>query len=75
MPEPSLEPPADEAYLTTGCGHEVYKGETYVWWKTTAGKTVSLCPDCFRDKIDALSIKELALLLSCDYETAGDGSI
>lgn len=73
IPEPRLDPPDDGAYITAGCGHEVYEGETLVYWKNARAAHISLCPDCFRDKIGELTIPELAEQFGCDYTTVGDG--
>lgn len=69
IPEPSLTPPDGGASLMADCGHEVYEGETYVFWKNGRGATVSLCPDCFWDRVRELTIQEAASLFGCDYET------
>jgi hypothetical protein len=69
IPEPMTEPPDDGVYITADCGHEVYAGETYVYWKNARADTVTLCPDCFWDRVRELTIQEAALLLGCDYST------
>jgi len=68
IPESSLIPPED-TYIMADCQHEVYEAETYVYWKNEKGVTVSLCPDCFWDRIRNLPIDEVAQLMGCDYET------
>ena len=53
--------PQEGKYFEADCGHEVYEGESaYVW----DGKT--LCPDCFRDKINEMSNEELADVFMCE---------
>ena len=69
IPEPPLSPPDGGVSITAGCGHEVYEGETYVYWKNTKGATVSLCPDCFWDRVRELTIQEAALMFGCEYAT------
>lgn len=60
--------PREEPYIIADCGHEVYGGELLIDW--TRGKSViTLCPDCFRDKLGALSLAELALHFGCTYTT------
>ena len=69
IPEPPLSPPDDGACITADCGHEVYEGETYVFWKNARGNTLSLCPDCFWDRVRELTIQEAASMFGCDYST------
>lgn len=57
-PEPRIEPPEDEYYTASGCGHEIYEGEYAYEYE---GKVY--CPDCLRDKIMELDTDELAYLL------------
>lgn len=57
-PEPRVEPPEDEYYTASGCGHEIYEGEYAYEYE---GKVY--CPDCLRDKIMELDTDELAYLL------------
>lgn len=61
QPERALEP-ADQAYLTAACGHEVYPGENMFEWEDK-----TLCPDCLEDKFSELSIEEKADLMGCAY--------
>jgi hypothetical protein len=57
-----IEPP-EPYFIMADCGHEVYEGEhLYVW---EHGKT--LCPDCMRDKVDAMGLDEWAALLGCEW--------
>ncbi len=67
IPEPSLTP-VDDPFVIANCGHEVYDGEALIDW-TGAKGIKTLCPDCFRDKLAALSVPELAQLFGCDYTT------
>lgn len=60
-PEPRLEPPEDEYYTASGCGHEIYEGEFAYEYE---GKIY--CPDCLRDKIMELDTDELAYLLGIE---------
>lgn len=60
-PEPRLEPPEDEYYTASGCGHEIYEGEYAYEYE---GKVY--CPDCLRDKIMELDTDELAYLLGIE---------
>ncbi len=69
IPEPRLAPRDEDVYITADCGHEVYEGETYVFWKNARGVTVSLCPDCFWDRVRELTIQEAATLFGCDHTT------
>ncbi len=69
IPEPPLTPPDDGIYIIADCGHEVYEDETYVFWKNAKGVTVSLCPDCFWDRVRELTIQEAALMFGCEYST------
>ena len=73
IPEPSLNPPDDGTCIIADCGHEVYEGETYVYWKNAKGITVSLCPDCFWDRVRELTIQEAALMFGCEYSTVENG--
>jgi hypothetical protein len=66
MPEPNNTPPEDK-YVTADCKHEVYAGEPLIYWKNEKGNIVSLCPDCFWDKIKEMPIRELADRLDWDY--------
>ena len=66
-PEPRVEPPEDEYYTASGCGHEIYEGEYAYEYE---GKVY--CPDCLRDKIMELDTDELATLLGIErVETNG----
>lgn len=66
-PEPPLTPPEDK-YITASCGHEVFSGEeTFTWENKT------LCSDCFKDKIDEMSLGELAALLGCEHRAVSFG--
>jgi hypothetical protein len=69
IPEPSITPPDDSVCVMADCGHEVYEGETLVYWKNAKGALESLCPDCFWDKVKELSIQEAARQFDCDYTT------
>lgn len=60
-PEPRTEPPEDEYYTASGCGHEIYEGEFAYEYE---GKIY--CPDCLRDKIMELDTDELAYLLGIE---------
>lgn len=60
-PEPRVEPPEDEYYTASGCGHEIYEGEFAYEYE---GKIY--CPDCLRDKIMELDTDELAYLLGIE---------
>lgn len=60
-PEPRVEPPEDEYYTASGCGHEIYEGEYAYEYE---GKIY--CPDCLRDKIMELDTDELAMLLGIE---------
>lgn len=60
-PEPRVEPPEDEYYTASGCGHEIYEGEYAYEYE---GKVY--CPDCLRDKIMELDTDELAMLLGIE---------
>lgn len=67
IPERSIEPP-EEFYVIADCGHEVYEGESlFEWTNEDTGQIKQLCPDCFRAKVNALSLEELADLLRCDH--------
>lgn len=70
-PEINTTPPDDGAYVMADCGHEVYEGETLTYWKNAKGKVVTLCPDCFMDRVREMSIAEVAALMGCTYETVG----
>lgn len=56
-----LKMPVEERYVTAECGHECYAGEKLYMWED-----VSLCPDCFLDKVRELNIDELAELLEVE---------
>lgn len=62
MPEPRVEPPEDYS-VKADCGHDVFEDEdTFLWegeW---------LCPDCFKDKIKALALTEVADIFGCDHK-------
>lgn len=60
-PEPRVEPPEDDYYTASGCGHEIYEGEFAYEYE---GKIY--CPDCLRDKIMELDTDELAYLLGIE---------
>ena len=60
-PEPRVEPPEDEYYTASGCGHEIYEGKFAYEYE---GKIY--CPDCLRDKIMELDTDELAYLLGIE---------
>lgn len=48
-------------YGGKGCMHEIYAGENaYVW----DGEL--LCPDCFKEKIEELTLEELAFILDVE---------
>lgn len=60
-PEPRVEPPEDEYYTASGCGHEIYEGEFAYEYEGEI-----YCPDCLRDKIMELNTDELADLLGIE---------
>lgn len=60
-PEPRVEPPEDEYYTASGCGHEIYEGEYAYEYEGMV-----YCPDCLRDKIMELETDELATLLGIE---------
>ena len=49
-------------YIMGDCGHEIYEKEGQFPWE---GKI--LCPDCFQEKFDELSIYEKADLLGSEW--------
>jgi hypothetical protein len=59
IPEPDSDPPEDAYTVADGCGHEVYVGETLVEWHD-GRRYVFLCEECFRERLSALTVEELA---------------
>lgn len=72
-PEPPLEPPAPPApdCVCEGCGGWFY-GDDVIYISNAR----LLCPECFRDEINELSIDELAKMIGAEKVTAEevDGS-
>lgn len=67
IPERSIEPP-EEFYVMADCGHEVYEGQSLFEWENEKTRKIEqLCPDCFKGKVDALTLEELADLMHCDH--------
>ena len=60
--EPSLEP-VDPDELDLDCGHSIYKGEKMYEWD---GKW--LCPDCFLEKVEEMTLDEIAELLNVEVK-------
>ena len=63
MPEPPVEPAENDAYITAGCGHEIYEGEEVFEWENGA----TLCSDCLEDRFFEMSLSERAELLGCEH--------
>ena len=56
--------PQEAPFITGNCGHEIYNGELAFEWE---GRV--LCEDCYRDKINELSITEIATDRGDDWYT------
>ena len=63
IPESRLYPP-EPHYITVSCGHEIYDGEKMVEWN---GKWI--CEECFRDKVMAQGVEELARVFNSEVQT------
>ena len=69
IPERGLEPP--EPYFVLGdCQHEVYEDEELFDWE---GKWI--CGDCLKEKVQELSISELADVFGCSSYTVKEPHI
>lgn len=68
-PEPPLEPPDDDVYITADCGHEVFEGENMYLLDDIRYKYKRwVCPDCFKDELDRMSLEEFADILGVEYQ-------
>ena len=63
MPEPSVDPPDNDKYITAGCGHEVYEGEEIFEWENG----ITLCGDCLEERFLEMCLTERAELLGCEH--------
>lgn len=61
-PEPRTTPPEPDEIILD-CGHNIYEGESMFDWD---GEW--LCPDCFQDKVNELSLEEIAELMGVEVQ-------
>lgn len=61
IPEPRIDPP-ETPYITGGCGHEIYNGEYAFEWE---GRLI--CEDCYREKLNELTLTQIADERGDDY--------
>lgn len=60
-PEPIITPEDDEVFAD--CGHNVYEGENLY---EVEGKWI--CPDCFKDMVNELTLPEWAELMNIEVK-------
>jgi len=49
------------------CGSEIYKGDIKYQWES---EDCDLCEDCFRAKLDSLSLHQIATMIGLKVERA-----
>jgi hypothetical protein len=62
VPEPPVDPPDSEKYITAGCGHEIYDAK-----RCLNGGRATHCAECLEDRFMQRSLAERAELLGCEH--------